>query len=431
MTRPVAIDITRVFTSLVRPTPRGIDRVEIGYARELLQSWPAECVAVLPTPWGIRFFDRQRSLRVLDLADAIWREARPPDASSSHSALDAWLAGRGEKPARRDRASPQWSHGARAAVALVGDVGIRLGKPVARALPRDSLYVNVGQLVLAAAPLLRWLGRRPDVLPIFMLHDVIPLEFPEYVKPVVHRFHAKMMVHTARYAAGLITTTQAAAGAVTRELQARGRPQIPTAVIPLPISAGFLTPETSDAAASGLPEGRYFVCLGAIEPRKNHLLLLHVWRDLVRRQGAAAPKLVIVGSRWRDTDLVVAMLERCPALRDHVCEVSGLPTPALRRLLRGARGLLMPSFAEGFGMPIIEGLATGTPVIASDLDAHKEAGGDLATYLSPLDGPGWQTAIEALADAPANSEVRAQLARYTPWLWRDYLARLTPFLESF
>ncbi len=68
----------------------------------------------------------------------------------------------------------------------------------------------------------------------------------------------------------------------------------------------------------------YFVVCSTIEPRKNHLLLLHVWRELVRRDGADAPKLVIVGSRGWKFEAVAALLDRSPALRGHVVEVSGL-----------------------------------------------------------------------------------------------------------
>jgi glycosyltransferase involved in cell wall biosynthesis len=89
------------------------------------------------------------------------------------------------------------------------------------------------------------------------------------------------------------------------------------------------------------------------------------------------------------------MLDKCSLIKDFVIEIDGLSTPALRQILSGARALLMPSFAEGFGIPIIEALAVGTPVIASDLAAHREVGATSVTYLSPIDGIGWLTAIQA------------------------------------
>jgi glycosyltransferase involved in cell wall biosynthesis len=106
---------------------------------------------------------------------------------------------------------------------------------------------------------------------------------------------------------------------------------------------------------------------GTLEPRKNHLTILNVWRELLARLGQAAPRLILVGERGWENENILDLLERCRPLRGHVLEVAGLTTPAFKRLLKGARALLMPSFAEGYGLPVAEALAVGTPVLASDM----------------------------------------------------------------
>ena len=141
----------------------------------------------------------------------------------------------------------------------------------------------------------------------------------------------------------------------------------------------------------------YFVVCGTIEPRKNHLMLLNLWRELASR--GPAPKLVIVGKRGWLCDNVLSMLDRCDALHSCVIESGGLSTPGLRRLLAGARALLMPSFAEGFGIPVAEAMAARVPVIASDIEVFREIGGDALDYVDPLDGSGWLDAILAYAQA--------------------------------
>ena len=78
-------------------------------------------------------------------------------------------------------------------------------------------------------------------------------------------------------------------------------------------------------------------------------------------------------------------------------EAAGLSTAGLVELVAGARGLLMPSFAEGYGIPIVEALSLGTPVVASDIPVHREIAGGHAAFLHPLDGPGWRDAIRRLA----------------------------------
>lgn len=197
--------------------------------------------------------------------------------------------------------------------------------------------------------------------------------------------------------------------------------------VPLPVPAPFLTPVPSDPDLRNVV---YFVAPGVIEPRKNHLLLLNVWRELVARNGQRSPKLAIVGLRYRANDAVIDMLEKCASLRDFVVEVHGLSTPALRQLVVDARTLLMPSFAEGFGLPIIEALAVGTPVIASDLAAHREAGGSFATYLSPLDGLGWLSAIQAHAFDEGSAPVRRKIAQYRPQTPADYFRKIEQFIAS-
>jgi len=127
---------------------------------------------------------------------------------------------------------------------------------------------------------------------------------------------------------------------------------------------------------------------------------------------------------------VLRTLERCRAFQGKVIVAHGLSSPALRRLIAHAKALLMPSFAEGFGLPVIEALAVGTPVIASDLPAHREIAGDLAIYRDPTDGPGWLAAICMFADGygPA-AEMRRRVAAYQPATWSQYFLRIERFLK--
>jgi glycosyltransferase involved in cell wall biosynthesis len=162
-----------------------------------------------------------------------------------------------------------------------------------------------------------------------------------------------------------------------------------------------LAPDPTFSARDAAPppsDPPYFLMCGTIEPRKNHLLLLHVWRDLVDRLGDRSPKLVLVGKRGWENEQIHDLLDRSPPLRRHVVEVSGLPTPSLKRLMLGARALLMPSFGEGYGLPVVEALAVGLPVIASDIPVFREIGGGRLTLIDPTDGPRWREAICAFAD---------------------------------
>jgi glycosyltransferase involved in cell wall biosynthesis len=158
-------------------------------------------------------------------------------------------------------------------------------------------------------------------------------------------------------------------------------------------------------------------------------LLLQVWRELVRRDGPGAPKLVIIGGRGWKFEAVATLLDRSPALRGHVVEVSGLATPSLKRLLDGARALLMPSFAEGYGLPVVEALTAGVPVIASDIPVFQEIAGRSATLISPLDGEAWLETIRAFARTDARTG-RAHMSAAGPGSWDDYFARIDAFVNA-
>jgi glycosyltransferase involved in cell wall biosynthesis len=424
MSRALALDLTKLMAGLLRVAPRGVDRVEFGYASGLLRSWPGPCVAIMPTPWGQRAIDRDHALRIVALANQVWSETSGAD-DRALPALEAWLGDKGPRPTVRHARKPRLPGLARMLTRLVTQVRIPLSGAPAKAVPRDALYLNVGQSGLAVSRLVNWLEQRPDIKPVIMLHDTLALDHPEFFSAFDAARFRVAVANTARFAAATIATTNHAAERVRDHLERLGRSGVPGIVVPLPVADSFLADSREPPRRTNVPP--YFVCTGAIEPRKNHMLLLQVWRELVARHGADAPKLVIVGARWGAGDAVAELLDRDEALRNQVAEVAGLPTPALRRLLRDARAALAPSFAEGFGLTVIEALTVGTPVIASDIPAHREAGGSDAIYIDPRDGAAWQAEIEARVADPSRG---ALTKPYRPLTWEGHLKRVVAFLET-
>jgi hypothetical protein len=103
----------------------------------------------------------------------------------------------------------------------------------------------------------------------------------------------------------------------------------------------------------------------------------------------------------------------------------------LGRWIGAARALLMPSFAEGFGLPIIEALQIGTPVIASDLPCFREIGAGIPTLLDPLDAMAWeQTIMGFLDNGPDRSRQNRLLRDYRAPTWSDHFARVEAWLET-
>lgn len=412
----IAYDLTRLFVGPAHATPRGIDRVELGYARHFLRDWPGEAIATLPTPLGTVTVERAEACRLLNVAERQWGEFDDPDADPLLERVQ-WRLRAGQKQleplSRRSRLLQR--------LVLIPHIlrhaNVVTGPMAADAVPAEALFLSMGQLGLAAPSFLRWLKKRPDVRSVFMLHDVIPLEHGDLVPEISRYFHSRMVDAAATHAAGIITSAASTAEAIAAALAARGRSDIPVLAELLPVAPAFARGPCLDRRFHATP---YFIVVGSIEPRKNHALLFEVWQKLAEE--GSPPKLVIAGTRWRNCRDILKPLNG--AVGQHVIEVGGLNTASLRRLMANARGLLMPSFAEGFGLPIIEAQALGVPVVASDIPAHREAGGSQALYLSTSDGSGWLDAIRKLSkEAPGSRPLPAIRT------WPEYLGKIEAFLE--
>lgn len=92
----------------------------------------------------------------------------------------------------------------------------------------------------------------------------------------------------------------------------------------------------------------------------------------------------------------------------------------------------MPSFAEGYGLPVVEALSLGTPVIASDIPVFREITQGCALLRHPLDGPGWLQAIMALSDLGSSAaiEARERARAFHAPSWPAYFERVDAFLAS-
>jgi glycosyltransferase involved in cell wall biosynthesis len=122
------------------------------------------------------------------------------------------------------------------------------------------------------------------------------------------------------------------------------------------------------------------------------------------------------------------MLDRAEALRGFVIEKSDASDADLATYMHHARALLFPSFVEGYGLPLVEALAAGTPVIASDIPVFRELAGDLPTYADPLDAHRWLALLRKAAyTARASSE---DLQYFRAPSWRAHFEKVDELLRT-
>jgi glycosyltransferase involved in cell wall biosynthesis len=369
----IALDLSRLLSRAGLATPTGIDRVELAYARHLLASGGREhCFAAINAFGAIGALPLEDVARFGEMLQAIWRDGVTPKKAREIAAL-----------ARRLR---------RAALFGVGELQARLGAAA------DPVYLLVSHSHLHRARGIARLKQASGARLVCLIHDLIPLDSSKYTSRAQTRRHRRRIDTVAALADAVIVNSAATKTALQRHLARE--PSIAVAPLGLDIAVG--QPE--------LVARPYFLCLGTIEPRKNQTLLLDVWQRLIAEQDERAPRLLLVGRRgWGCAEIAV----RLASMRSFVGEHPGQPDRALARLLRGARALLMPSFAEGFGLPVIEALASGIPVLCSDLPALRESCGGVPDYLDPRDAAAWCAAIVDYAgDSPRR---RAQLDRLAQW----------------
>ncbi len=142
------------------------------------------------------------------------------------------------------------------------------------------------------------------------------------------------------------------------------------------------------------------------------------------RRAQPAPHLVVVGQPgWLCEDTIEQLRSGDPS-QTRVLYQPSCSDGQLATWLRHARALLFPSFAEGYGLPVVEALARGVPVIASDLPVFRETARGIPTYLSALDAAAWRDAVldYAREDSPARAEQLARLRGFVPPSWAEHFA---------
>jgi len=373
------LDLTRLISRLGRGPLTGVDRVELAYLTHLLND-PVPLYLLVRTALGYLLLDQDGAGLVAArfAGQVAWGKAD--------------LIGRLSRKATPDK---------RRAEADLRRLALRrcrrggLAAMLRAALPPGCRYLNVGHSNLTEEVLTAWRGL-PGARIAVLIHDMIPLDYPQYQRPgTPEAFRAKMQ-RVAKSTDVIICNSRKTESDVTRWFADWGRGAntiVAHLGIDLPKPDAAALPPDIDLTRPT------FLMLGTIEPRKNHALLLDVWESFAEGlPDADIPQLIIAGSRGWNNEAVFSRLDRSPVMGCHVQERAGLGDPAIAALMAQAAAVLFPSHAEGYGLPAAEAISLGTPVICSKLPVFDEFLGNIPVYAESDDVYLWKQSILQFAE---------------------------------
>jgi glycosyltransferase involved in cell wall biosynthesis len=262
-----------------------------------------------------------------------------------------------------------------------------------------------------------------------LVYDLLPVEHPEWFEDSLVRVFTDTLRAEVRHADAVMAISAHTAEGVERWSASVGA--TPPAGVVVPLGADLAVPVTDETGSDGgdgaapgaalpaeLVGRRYVLVVGTVEPRKNHRVLLDAFEQVWELDPQVA--LVIVGRAGWNNDETIDRLRHHPRAGRGVHWYEGVGDQLLATLYRHADVVAVPSVTEGFGLPVIESLCAGVPVLSSTGGALPEAGGDLVDFADPSDPSAWAAALDRLLhDDEHRTARRAGAAAYRPPTWSD------------
>jgi glycosyltransferase involved in cell wall biosynthesis len=261
------------------------------------------------------------------------------------------------------------------------------------------------------------------------IHDLIPLEHPEWFSAQFSAWYRYLLPRLTRRAAHLIAVSEYTKQRLQELLRI---PESRITVIPNGVDPAFqpASPDRVERArtALGVGPGPYLLCVGSVEPRKNIGRLLEAWR-MAQSRVAEDVTLVVAGGAGASRVFSEVLLGELPA---RVRFTGYVPDEHLAALYTGAAAFIYPSLYEGFGIPPLEAMACGVPVITSHNTSLPEVTGGAAMLVDPREPEAMAEAVVALF---RNEELRRELtvkglARAAGYSWESVARETRTLLEA-
>jgi glycosyltransferase involved in cell wall biosynthesis len=231
---------------------------------------------------------------------------------------------------------------------------------------------------------------------ISVVYDLIPLRFPDWVDDKTRRFHLRTVEGLDERADTVVCISEATSGDVVHEL---GIPRERIAIVRPGVDPAYLAavPDTLPMLAST----DYLLAVGTINERKNLGVLIDAFAQIAEKYPAI--KMVICGAPDRDTARI-AQLVRERGLEQRVVTLGYVADSELPGIVAAAKAFVFPSLFEGYGMPVVEAMAAGVPVLASSDPSIDEAAGGAAVRFDPRNPTALAGALERVLGSTSTQQ---------------------------
>lgn len=265
------------------------------------------------------------------------------------------------------------------------------------------------------------LRREKNVNIVACCYDLIPVLFPQYCVADTRDFFSTYFINVAEGAEAIFCISQNTKRDLEAFLCSAGA-RVPRIEVfrlgdNLPFVQSSATPRVR-----GILERPYALYVSTIERRKNHITLYHAMRVMAQaNRRSLSPQMVFVGMHGWGVDDLMSDIALDPLVKENIVHLEKVDDQELSTLYKHAACIVFPSHYEGWGLSVAEALNYGKVVLASNTSSLPEIGGELVTYLDPLNPREWAKALFGLF---ANESQRLLLEEkvrknYKPWFWSD------------
>ena len=296
-----------------------------------------------------------------------------------------------------------------------------------------AVWGNLGKVRMPQQPdLAHWtypLPVRAGGCPnIYTLHDLVPLRLP-YTTLDNKKHYLKLLKRIVKTADHIVTVSECSRRDII-DLLGVSEDRITNTYQSVSVPQALLERDEEQVArevegTTGAGFREYFLFWGSIEPKKNIERMIEAFLS----SGIQAPLVIVGAQAWKSEDQLRMLKNESLRSNRRIIQLSYAPFPLLVSLIRGARAALFPSLYEGFGLPVLEAMQLGTPVICSNSASLPEVAGEAALTVDPYDS---QALAKAIRDVDADADLRSELSRrgygraavFSPAAYRERLNEL-------